>query len=263
MVHDVLSFDQINEMLGVPMDQVKLLNPLYKKGIIPYKDDEEFFVTLPKEYIGDFINNEQELYAYVTKAGTEKKKLLAEIKKAHERTIHIVRSGENLGLIARKYHVYVSQIKAWNNMRGTTIYPGQRLVVYPSARYNPSVAPKTITPPATASSTQGGTHTVRSGESLGLIANKYGISVSQLKSWNGLSKNTIHPGQKLIVSRQASPVDDSKEYVYHTVKSGDTLWDIAKMYDGVTVSQIKKLNNITNARRLKPGEKIRIAVKSS
>ncbi|MEE4256933.1 MAG: LysM peptidoglycan-binding domain-containing protein [Bacteroidales bacterium] len=263
MVHDVLSFDQINEMLGVPMDQIKLLNPLYKKGIIPYKDGEQFFLMLPKEYIGDFINNEQQLYAYVTRKGTEKEKLLAEIKKAQERTIHIVRSGENLGLIASRYHVYVSQIKAWNNMRGTTIYPGQRLVVYPSARYNPSVVPQKQT--AAASPAPNGTHTVRSGENLGLIANKYGCSVSQLKAWNNLSRSTIHPGQKLKVRKPEASikVDENAEYVYHTVKSGDTLWDIAKLYDGVTVNQIKELNNITNARRLKPGDKIRIAVKGS
>ena len=68
-VHDVLSFDQLNEMLGIPMDQIKLLNPLYKKEIIPYKDDETFFLRLPKEYIGDFINNEQQLYAYKTRKG--------------------------------------------------------------------------------------------------------------------------------------------------------------------------------------------------
>lgn len=262
-VHDVLSFDQINEMLGVPMDQIELLNPLYKKGIIPYEDDEHFVLCLPKEYIGDFINNEQDLYAYKTIKGTDKDKLLAEIKKAQERTIHVVRSGENLGLIAQKYHVYISQIKAWNGMRKTTIYPGQKLVVYPSAKYNPQAV--AATPSSKPSSKPNGTHTVRSGENLGLIAKKYGCSVADLKSWNNLSKNTIQPGQKLKVNKPPAPIviDENAEYVYHTVKSGDTLWDIAKLYDGVTVNQIKQLNNITNARRLKPGDKIRISVKTS
>lgn len=261
-VHDVLSFDQINEMLGIPMDQLKLLNPLYKKDFIPYKDDEQYVLRLPKKYIGDFINNEQELYAYKTRKGTERDKLLAEIKKAQERTIHVVRSGENLGLIAKRYHVYVSQLRAWNGMRGSTIYPGQRLVVYPSARYNPVSVPSSAT--ASKSAVPGGTHIVKSGENLGLIAKKYGCSVAQLKSWNNLRKSTIHPGQKLVVSKNATAkIDPNKEYIYHTVRSGDTLWDIAKMYDGVTVNQIKSLNNISNARRLKPGDKIRIAVKSS
>jgi membrane-bound lytic murein transglycosylase D len=264
-VHDVLSFDQVNEMLGVPMDQLKLLNPLYKKEIIPYDDESTFVLTLPKQYIGDFINNEQELYAYNTKKGSEKEQLLAEIKKAQERTIHVVRSGENLGYIAQKYHVYVSQIKAWNGMRGSTIYPRQKLVVYPSAKYNPgAVGAK---PSSSTASTPNGTHTVRSGENLGLIAKKYSCSVAEIKRWNNLSKNTIQPGQKLKVKKPEATaqvvIDENAEYTYHTVKSGDTLWDIAKIYDGVTVSQIKSLNNISNARRLKPGDKIRIAVKAS
>ena len=262
-VHDVLAFDQVNEMLGVPMDKLKMLNPLYKKNIIPYEDGEHFFLRLPRTYIGDFLNNEKELYAYKTKNGIAKDQILAEIKKSQERTIHIVRSGENLGLIARKYHVYVSQIKAWNNMRGSTIYPGQKLVVHPSAKYSPRSVPKSST--ASVSSKPGGTHTGKSGENLVLIANKYGCSVADLKRWNNLSKNTIQPGQKLAVSKSTTTAQINKnaEYIYHTVKSGDTLWDIAKMYDGVTVNQIKQLNNITNAKRLKPGDKIRISVKSS
>ncbi len=262
-VHDVLSLDQVSEMLDIPMDQLKLLNPLYKKGIIPYEKGSRFFLRLPKASVGDFINNEQDLYAYKTRAGTEKDKLLAEIKKAQERTIHVVRSGDNLGSIAKRYHVYVNQIKAWNSLRSSTIYPGQRLVVYPSARYNPQAAPST--PTASKTPVPGGTHTVKSGENLGLIANKYGCTVSQIKAWNNLSKSTIQPGQKLIVSNTSPSVkiDKNAEYIYHTVKTGDTLWDIAKMYDGVTVTQIKELNNISNARRLKPGDKIRISVKPS
>ncbi|MEN8223944.1 MAG: LysM peptidoglycan-binding domain-containing protein [Bacteroidota bacterium] len=261
-VHDVLSFDQVNEMLGIPMDQIKFLNPLYKKDIIPYEKNEHFVLRLPKAYIGDYINNEQDLYAYKTKKGMERDKLLASIKKAQDRTVHIVRRGENLGLIARRYHIYVSQIRAWNNMRGSTIYPGQRLVVYPSAKYNPQAIAKAK---SGKSKSSGGKHTVRRGENLGLIAKKYKCSVSDIKAWNNLSRNTIHPGQKLIVSNTAGKVqiDKNADYIYHTVKSGDTLWDIAKMYDGVTVTQIKKINNISNARRLKPGDKIRIAVKSS
>src|SRR5210317_966877 len=122
-------------MLGIPLEEIKFLNPAYKTGIIPVQGDKKYFMRLPREYVGEFIDNEDKLYNYVTKSGLEKEKLLAEIKKAQERQIHIVRSGENLGLIARKYRVYVSNLKAWNNLRGSTIYPGQRLVVYPSPNY--------------------------------------------------------------------------------------------------------------------------------
>jgi membrane-bound lytic murein transglycosylase D len=259
MVNEPLALEQVSEKLGIPIEDLRFLNPTYKKEIIPVKDDKKSFLRLPVEYVGAFIEQEDEIYNYKTKSGLEREKLLAMIKQAQERQVHIVRSGENLGLIAKRYRVYVSQLKRWNNLRGTTIYPGQRLVVYPSPNYDPGKAPsKTAT---TLKDKQ--IHTVRSGENLGLIAKRYGITVSQLKSWNNLGGNTIYPNQKLIVyAGQQKQDSENKRYVYHTVRKGDTLWDIAKMYKGATVSEIKALNNISNSHRLKPGQKLKVAVDS-
>jgi membrane-bound lytic murein transglycosylase D len=54
-------------------------------------------------------------------------------------------------------------------------------------------------------------------------------------------------------------INSGQEFIYHTIKSGETLWDIVNQYKGVTVDQIKKLNNITDVRRLQPGQKLKIA----
>jgi membrane-bound lytic murein transglycosylase D len=315
LVHQPLSFDQVSEMIGVPMQDLKFLNPIFKTNLIPANEGKVYSLRLPNEFIADFVDNEQAIYEYKSKSGLEKEKILAEIKKASERTVHIVRRGENLGLIARKYRTSVSRLKSWNNLRGSTIYPGQRLVVYPSYNY-------TYVPTKTSSSTSSkpanpGYHTVKYGENLGLIASKYGCSVSQLKSWNNLGSNTIHPNQKLIVeSGKATSVSNNpvyhtvkygenlgliakkngctiselkswnnlksntihpnqklivgngsvndssgKKIVYYTVKKGDTLWDIAEQYRGVSVKDIQRLNNLGNASRLKVGQKLKIAVK--
>ena len=257
-VHDVLAFDQLNEMLGIPMDELKYLNPQFKLGIIPATNGTTYTVRIPRQFTADFLNNEKALYAYKTRKGIEHDKLMAEVKKAKDRNIHIVRSGENLGLIARKYHVYVSQIRSWNNLRSNTIYPGQRLVIYGAGSSHYYAKSKT---PVVRSS-QKSTHTVKSGENLALIAKKYKCTVTDLKEWNNLRSSKIYPKQKLIVYKPAdktpSTVKDGK-YVYHVIRKGDTLWDIAKEYDGVTVEQIKRLNNIRNTHRLKPGQKIKIA----
>ncbi len=259
-VNDVLAFDQLNEMFGIPLKELKALNPTYKMGIIPATDDKQYLLRLRNQYVADFLNNEQALYAYRTKKGIEREKLLAEVKKVKDRNIHIVRSGESLGLIAKKYHVYVSQIKSWNGLRSNTIYPGQKLVLFGagSSRYHASKTP------VNRSSTKS-YHKVRSGENLGLIAKKYKCSTTDLKEWNNLKNSRIYPNQKLIVykpeAKSKATVKDGK-YVYHIVRSGDTLWDIAKEYDGVTVDKIKRLNNITNSKRLKPGQKLKIAVLS-
>jgi membrane-bound lytic murein transglycosylase D len=257
-VNDVLAFDQLNEMFGIPIDDLKFLNPQFKMGIIPATSEKTYNLRLPRQFVADYMNNEQELYTYKTKKGIERDQLLAEVKKAKDRNVHIVRSGENLGLIAKKYHVYVSQIKSWNNLRSNTIYPGQKLVLYGAGS---SEYYKQSNTPVVRSSEQS-THTVKSGENLGLIAKKYKCTVTDLKEWNNLSKSNIYPNQKLVVykpsEKESSSVKEGK-YLYHIVRKGDTLWDIAKEYDGVTVDQIKRLNNITNTKTIKPGQKIKIA----
>jgi membrane-bound lytic murein transglycosylase D len=128
------------------------------------------------------------------------------------------------------------------------------------------------------------THHVRSGEFLGYIANKYQCSVRDLMSWNNLRSTRINPGDKLTIfvknkpsSTQTAEKQEVKEvksdeiktaqtsssntkYQMHTVKSGDTLWDIAKLYGDTTVNDLKRLNSDVNFRRLKPGMKVKVKV---
>lgn len=275
VVSDVLSFGQISEMLNIPIDELKFLNPAYKTGIIPSTADHKYILRLHHQYIASFIDNEKALYAYKTEKGIEKEKLLAEIKKAKERNIHVVRYGESLGLIAQKYRCSVRNLKSWNNLRKNTIYPGQKLVVYAPGftRQKVTSASKSKSPAAKSTDISGrdkNYHIVKNGENLGLIAQKYKCSVNNLKSWNNLTGNTIKPNQKLLVyepkkekTTQEISFDNNipGKYVYHTVKKGDTLWDIAKLYKGVTVDQIRKLNNIQNSKKLKPGQKLKVSVK--
>lgn len=266
-VREVLSFDQISEFMQIDMDDLDFLNPAYKEGIIPATNGKTYILRLPREKVGYYLDHEDSLYNYKSAKGIERDQLLAQIKKAKQRSIHIVRSGENLGLIAQKYRTSVSKIKAWNGLRSTNIYPGQKLIVY-----SPGSAPKSSRSSTAKASnsfakSSSGYHTVRSGENLGLIAKKYGVSVNQLRSWNGLSSNMIKPGQKLKVSNSSSSqsakvkeLPKNGDYQYHTIKTGDTLWDLARKYNS-SVNQIKAWNNITNSYRLKPGKKLIVGVR--
>ncbi len=254
-VRDVLSFDQISELLEVPMDDVKFLNPQFKLGVIPATHGKKYVLRLPKEFVASYLNNEDSLYKFKTKKGIERDKLLAQLKKVKDRNIHIVRSGENLGVIAKRYRCYISQLKRWNNLKSNTIYPGQKLIVYGGGS---QVAQSTN---YTKRSNEKSTHIVRSGENLGLIAKRYKCTITDLKEWNNLRKSTIFPNQKLIVYAPAAfKAPEGAKFLYHTIRKGDTLWDIARAYDGVTVDQIKRLNNIRNTKRLTPGKKIKIAI---
>lgn len=252
-VHDVLSFDQISEFMHIDMEDVKFLNPAYKQGIIPATASKPYILRLPREKIGYFIDHEQALYDFKSSKGLEREKLQAKIKEAKRRTIHIVRRGDNLGAIARKYRTTTSRIKAWNGLRSTRIYPGQKLIVYApggSRSYSRS----------SSSRTSGSSyHTVRRGDNLGLIARKYGVSVKQLRSWNHLSGNIIKVGQRLKVrggsSTHSSRTASGTAYKYHRIKKGDTLWDLAKKYH-TTVSQIKRWNKMGKTNKLKLGQSL-------
>lgn len=263
-VNQPLAFDQISEFLNIPMKDIRFLNPSFKEGIIPADDENTYVLRLPREYAGEFVSNEEEIYAFKSRKGLERDKMLNLIEQAKKRDIHYVRRGETLGHIARRYHTSVSNLRAWNNLRGSIIYPGQKLIVYASPGYTQRSSSKSSG--IKRSGTQSA-HVVKSGENLGLISKKYKCTTTDLMNWNNLRSTVIHPGQKLIVykpeeaySEVVKTQNGEIKYIYHIVKPGDTLWDIAKQYDGVTVNQIRRLNNITNSRRIKPGQKIKIAV---
>ncbi len=97
-------------------------------------------------------------------------------------------------------------------------------------------------------------HVVQQGESISLIASKYGISPGEIMSLNNLSSNYLTPGQTLIIKKE--PATDSR---YHVVKPGETLYSIAKRY-GVNISKLRELNGIST-RSLTPGQKILVSTR--
>ena len=252
-VHQPLHFDQLHEMLNIPMEDIKFFNPQYKASIIPASAKKPMSLRLPEQYINSFIDNENELYAFKTKKGIDREKLEEEMKKVSDRSVHIVKSGETLGSIAKKYRISVNQIKTWNNLKSTTIYPGQKLIVYSSGA--PMAQAGNSKP--VERSTEQTIHVVKSGENLSLIAKKYKCTVTDLKNWNNLKSTNLSVGQKLKVYPPAEGSSSSGAKVTHTVKSGDNLWDISRKY-GVSVEQIRKLNGLSSNAVLKIGQKLTI-----
>ena len=198
-VKNLITFEQISKWFGVDMDELKLLNPAYKINIIPKIEGKDYTLRLPLRAMGRFVANEQEIYAQAEEEIKQREKPLPQLVKAEDRIRYRVRSGDYLGKIAERYGVGVSQIKRWNGLRSDNLRVGQRLTIYP--RKPAFVASKSSSASKTnqaSSQTEYKFHTVRKGDSLWTISQRYpGISIENLREWNGIRGNDIKPGTKL------------------------------------------------------------------
>lgn len=174
---------------------------------------------------------------------------------AQNRT-HVIQSGETLYSIAREYNVTVQNLKEWNNLQTNELSIGQKLVV------NQRSSDRTIT------------HIVKAQETLFSISKKYNVNISEIRSWNGLSGNNLRIGQELVIHQKENDDKDSQSSgssivvtnpaqsnTYYTVKSGDTLYGIARAHD-MTVDEITELNNL-RSNTLSIGQRLTVKANSA
>ncbi|MCP1161346.1 phage tail tip lysozyme [Bacillus infantis] len=156
---------------------------------------------------------------------------------------YTVKSGDNLSSIALKFGVTVAQLQSWNNITDPdAIQVGQVLKVKAPTDGGGDVS----------------TYTVKSGDNLGSIALKFGVTVAQLQSWNNITNpDAIQVGQVLKVKAPTDGGSDGSGASTYTVKSGDNLSSIALKF-GVTVAQLQTWNNISDPNSIKIGQVLKV-----
>ena len=135
--------------------------------------------------------------------------------------MYVVKKGDSLYSISNKYNTTVDNIKKLNNLSSNILQIGQKLII-PSNNLSGNQI----------------IYTVKKGDSLWIIANKYDTTVDMIKSVNNLSSNLLTIGNQLIIP-------STSNYINYVVKKGDSLWIIANKYN-TTVDKIKKLNNLSS-----------------
>jgi len=269
LVKDAVDLYKVAKVAGVSGEEIQKMNPALLRGITP--PGRQYEINIPNG-MGEVL-----LAAY------QKLKPEERVTYAH----HKVRKGETLGEIAQKYGVTVEQIRAFNHIsRVSLIKTGQDLVIPVScgkasaiiAYSNPQDKKSSSkTKNQSAPGKNSVKYKVKSGDTLYSIARRNGVSVEELKRWNGLSSNTIHTGQTLIVGVQKSPTSvaqkssqtkttskssaksqsqakqTSSTKVYQ-VQPGDTLWKISQLYN-VDPNDLMEWNNLSSS-KIKPGDTI-------
>lgn len=160
---------------------------------------------------------------------------------------YIVRSGDTLWAIARRYSTTVAEIVGINELKNPNlIYVGQMLKIIPGQTGDGIASVQTVT--------------VRRGDTLWDIAQRYGVAVSAIAELNHIQNpNLIYSGQVLKIPSKTEAEGQNGNIVRYTVRRGDTLWAIADRY-GTSVSSIASANAIQNPNRIYPGEVLTIPI---
>jgi membrane-bound lytic murein transglycosylase D len=259
---------------GISLEEFQEINPALRRWATP---PEGYTVRLPVGSKDTFVA------------------ALADVPPAERITVaqHRVVRGETLALIARKYDTTAYDIARANHLRDMDVIRVGQTLVIPQAGRGEAVAQAASSsgdtqvaaldqhtasdadPPAPKAKTVTSPryHTVKSGENLTLIANKYGVEVSQVRSWNGLHGDVIQPGQRLKVgtttttttsatsssgsssSGSSSASSSSSHKITVVVKRGDTLSAIATRY-GASLADAQRWNHIRNASDIQAGQSL-------
>jgi membrane-bound lytic murein transglycosylase D len=150
---------------------------------------------------------------------------------------YIVQKGDSLWDIARQFNLDANKLKQINRLANNAIYPGDKLLINGTVR-------------ATAAADS--YYQVRRGDSLWNIARSYDVAPEDIRMWNNLKNNTIHPGDRILI--RLADTDELFVDTYYKVRRGDSLWIIARNHN-ISPEDIKRWNNLRD-NTIHPGNRL-------
>ncbi len=233
MVSDYLNLKQVATTLGLDIEQLRELNPMYRLDVIPARSEKPYPLRIPNDHVADFIDNEGTIFSHerekffpdntLAKPSSSSARYTSVDIKGKVKVYYVVKSGDNIGYISSWYNVRAADLRYWNNVRRNIIRVGQKLLIY---------VPK---------------------EKKEYYAKVDGMSF-EAKQW------MIGKSPASTTKKEPQPLDPS--YEYYTVRRGDNLWTIAAKFPGISNKDLMKLNNITDVKGLYPGQKLKIRKKA-
>ncbi len=299
VVNKYIHFNQIAAVLNIPVDEIRMLNPQFRKDIIP-GDFRPYTLTLPTQQCLSYVMSEKriqdydsELYARRTNvepgevvapeikndngaanlanasqqtANAEGNNELAQTQNVEKlvRKTHVVTRGENIRDIARQYGVSATDIKRWNKLRSGKIKEGDKLVIEVFERISPDnvkvVAAQEVAQVSFKNDTSVGSETAQAQTVSASDVVKADAAASSSATKASIAKKTEAAKPAATTAKKATTTASPTIY---KVKSGDTLDKIARKH-GTTVAALQAANGMSkNNTRINIGQKLKIPAKTA
>ena len=277
MINDYLHFSQISEIIGIPIEQIRSLNPQYRRDIIPASKDKSYSLVLPQDEVSAYLENEgtihdhrrseffpnnqiinpQNYYAHIAPSDI----------KGRDKVFYKVKNGDNLGKIAAWFKVRSSDLKYWNKMHNNLLKINQKLTVYVPEGQGEYFSNISGMSAAEKQKSLFKNPTINSSQNLTSTSKKISVETKPENQTNTGSTEEKQPATNDSGKKDTSAVKNngqttSDEFVFYTVQKGDNFWTIAKKFPGVSNDEIMKLNKIKEANRLRVGQVIKILPKA-
>ncbi len=226
---------QIGDLFKVRVSDIRNWNNLPYTSTVRVGQELKIFVP----------NDKLEYFASIDNMSAAEKNNLVFVNSGDSGVEHKVMNGETLNSIAVKYGVSVSQLREWNNLKSNRVSKGKKLMIYPDESRKSSGA-------GSLASGRTSKYKIKKGDSLGKIAQKFNVSIAQLRSWNSISGNKIAVGKQLIIHSKdvKTSIGDNTtrkdaNVIHYTIKPEETLSEIAEKFN-VSVPNLKSWNNLKN-----------------
>ena len=236
-----IELTQVAQITGLPLEQIRQLNAGYKHQVTP--PDGPHKITLPKSH-----------------SALLKQAIVGQTTSLVTKASYTVREGDDLDKIARRYSSNKNAILAFNDLTSEQVATGNTLhVPMYSADVAESLLNNKLSEEKKKNTPRKVSYTVKSGESLSVIAKRLGVKVSDLQKWNNLKNNKLKPGQRLTYFVDASK---AKKITYN-IKTGDTMTSVARKY-GLDINDVLSWNkNLPNIHQLSLGDELVLYVLGS
>ncbi len=230
-VYERITFDEISSQSGTTIEVIQKLNPSYKRGFIPGNIEGNFLI-LPYKDSNQYVSNNMAPDAQSVNLHVSNEKELPGLVYKTVQTEYVVRSGDDIVMVAKMFSCKPENIRAWNQLKTNRLMPGQRLIFFERVAFHKKP--------------------------------KHFVALSQLERIKAKSVKPIYKGKTKLKNKRPSQGNNNgaqsgmDDFIYYSIRRGESISDIADKFEGINIEDILEDNHIKSIGQVKSGKVLMI-----